>query len=106
MFVVRIPLFIALVVGTSFIAKAVDYILPTGVTVLTEEQLLTIIIGNTTTGKNSVAGKWAEYYEPSRDEGKNGEIRGKARRAYYGQWKINGSLMCLDFDGINSDMVQ
>jgi len=47
MFGVRTCLLVSLVVGATSIATAEDYVLPTGVTVLTEEQILNQIIGNT-----------------------------------------------------------
>lgn len=47
MFGFRICLLMALVVATTSVTSAEDYVVPTGVTVLTEEQLLNQIIGNT-----------------------------------------------------------
>ena len=64
---------------------------------LSEEQLLSNIVGNTLTGKNNVVGKWAEYYEPSKGGERKGKIYGKAKKHYSGQWKIVGSLMCFDY---------
>ena len=55
----RICLLVALVAGITSIATAVDYTVPTGVTVLTEEQLLNQIIGNTLMGGT----KRVEYFE-------------------------------------------
>jgi len=43
----RICVLVALLVGAISPATAEDYVLPTGVTVLTEEQLLNQIIGST-----------------------------------------------------------
>jgi len=64
---------------------------------LSEEQLLSNIVGNTLTGKNNLVGKWAEYYEPSKVGEKKGNIYGKAKKPYWGQWEIDGSLMCFDY---------
>jgi len=95
MFVVRISLLIALVVGTSFITKAADYILSTGVTVLTEERLLNQIIGNTFVGGEL----WVEYLELAANGLKEGRIRGLRRGTpYTGKWTINKALMCWQFD--------
>ena len=47
---VRICLFVALLAGATAIVTAEDYVLPTGVTILTEEQLLTQVIGSTFVG--------------------------------------------------------
>jgi hypothetical protein len=97
MFRVRICLLVVLIVTTTSVTSAEDYILPTGVTVLTEEQLLNQIIGNTL-----VAGSesWVDYYElPASDE-KKGRLKGKAGvPGYYeGDWTIHGALMCLHYD--------
>jgi hypothetical protein len=63
---------VALLVGTTFIATAEDYVIPTGVTVLTEEQLLKQIIGNTVMdGIES----WVEYFEPPTGDQKKGSFR-------------------------------
>ena len=43
----RLCLIFALVVGATPVATAADYTVPAGVTILTEEQLLTYIIGST-----------------------------------------------------------
>jgi hypothetical protein len=75
MFGVRICLLVALVVATTSVTSAEDYILPTGVTVLTEEQLLNQIIGNTL---ESGYGRWVEYYEPPTGDQKKGRFKGKS----------------------------
>ncbi len=94
MCVVRIPLFIALVLGASFIAKAANYILPTGVTVLTEEQLLNQIIGNT-----FVEDRWVEYFEPAANGQKEGRLKGLRKGTpYTGKWTISKALMCWQYD--------
>ena len=87
---------VGLISWTTSIANAGDYIVPEGVTVLTEEQLMTQVIGNTYMG-----GKiWVEYYEPSTVGKMEGRIKGKQGRTkvYGGNWKINGPLMCWEFD--------
>ncbi len=71
----RICLLVALVAGITSIATAVDYTVPTGVTVLTEEQLLNQIIGNTLEGGN---GRWVEYFEPPTGDQKKGMFKGKS----------------------------
>ncbi len=96
MFKTRICFLAALFSCSVSIATAGDYIVPTGVTVLTEEQLLTQVIGNTYVGGT----RWVEYYEPAADELKKGRIKGKHSRygLYGGDWKIEGALMCWQFD--------
>ena len=64
MFGFRICLLVALVVATTSVTSAEDYVVPTGVTVLTEEQLLNQIIGSTITAGNS---RSAYFLPPSGD---------------------------------------
>ena len=82
--------------GVTSIAFAKDYKIPDGVTVLTEKQLLTQIIGNTLTGRN----KWFEYFDPSGKELKKGRLRGEGPQAelYEASWEVYKSLLCLKFD--------
>ncbi len=57
--------------------------------VLTEQEILAQIIGNTAT---SVGGKekWSEYYQP------DGTIRGRSDDGpYQGKWSVSGSEMCF-----------
>lgn len=70
------------------------------VRVLTEDQLLSNIIGNTLMGSDDFT--WADYYEPSQNEKRAGEIRGKSSNSYSGRWKIAGSMMCFDYEGSSS----
>ena len=79
------------------------YSLLTGVRILTEEQLLSNIVGNTLARKNSTGGDWAEYYEPPKGDQRKGEIIGKSSKPYSGQWNISGSLMCFDYGGSAGD---
>ena len=94
---VRICLLVALIVTTTSVTSAEDYILPTGVTVLTEEQLLNQIIGNTLVGGYE---NWVEYYEPPTGDQKKGRFEGKsvASSRYGGNWEVKGELMCWQFD--------
>jgi hypothetical protein len=91
----RICMFVALLAGAISTATAEDYVVPTGVTVLTEEQLLKQIIGSTL----NVGNKYFEYFElPTADE-KKGRIKGKGPIGFYeGDWTIDGALMCLHYD--------
>ncbi len=93
----RICVLVALLVGTTFIATAEDYVVPTGVTVLTEEQLLKQIIGNTLMGGNE---RWVEYLELPVGDQKKGRLKGWAgiTGLYEGDWTIHGALMCLHYD--------
>ena len=101
MFGFRICLLVALVVGTTSCATGKDYVVPTGVTVLTEEQLLNQIIGNTL---NAGYYGWFAYFLPPSGDQKKGRFRGK--RSYNGptsgDWTVNGSLMCRHFDKIDN----
>jgi hypothetical protein len=92
----RICFLAALFSWSVSVATAGDYIVPTGVTVLTEEQLLTRVIGNTLVGGT----RWVEYYEPATGNLKEGRIKGKSKGIglYGGSWKIKGALMCWEFD--------
>ena len=96
---VRAIVFVVLLAGIAHIATAQDYVTPPGVSLLTEEQLLTNIIGNTLMGRNNRVGKWAEYYEPSKVGKSYGSIYGKTKRSYSGSWKIDGALMCFYYRG-------
>ena len=89
-------LLLVLVMGTTSTATAADYTVPSGVTVLTEDQLLNQIIGNTFVGGT----RWVEYYEPAAGNPKEGRIKGKDRAygLYGGSWRIKDSLMCWEFD--------
>jgi len=86
---------IALSVSHPTISQAEDYVIPEGVDVLTEEQILTRIIGNT-----YVAGYlWVEFYVPPTGEQQEGRIRGKRLGfSYQGSWSVEGPLMCWKYD--------
>ena len=68
----RIFILIILVLGSQPVATAAEIIVPNGVTLLTEEQLLDRVIGNTFIGGK----RWVEYYEP----GIGGVKQGKDKR--------------------------
>ena len=92
----RICLLVALIVTTTSVTSAEDYVVPTGVTVLTEEQLLNQIIGNTLIGGS---GRYRAYFLPPSGDQKKGRFKGKAKGTYTkGDWTVNGSLMCWHFD--------
>jgi hypothetical protein len=95
MFGFRICLLVALVVATTSVTSAEDYVVPTGVTLLTEEQLLNQIIGSTLLGGE----KWVEYFEPAANGLKEGRIKGlQGGSPYGGKWTINKALMCWQYD--------
>ena len=100
MFGPRICLIIALVAGATSNATAVDYTVPTGVTVLTEEQILNQIIGNTLVGGYA---HWFEYYEPPTGDQKKGRFKAKSAAfgRHGGSWEVKGHLMCWQFDKPN-----
>ncbi len=97
MYGIRICLLAALLVSTTLTEAAEDYILPTGVTVLTEEQLLNQIIGNTLVGGYE---NWVEYYEPPTGDQKKGRFKGKSTGSghYGGSWEVKEELMCWQHD--------
>jgi hypothetical protein len=97
MYGTRICLLAALLVSTTLIEAAGDYVVPAGVTVLTEDQLLNQIIGNTVRGGS---GRWFAYFLPPSGDQKKGRFKGKHRgtRHTKGDWTVNGSLMCWHFD--------
>ena len=98
---VRICLLVALIVTTTSATSAEDYVLPTGVTVLTEEQLLNQIIGNTL---GSRYGYWFNYFLPPSGDQKKGRFRGKSSGSsgpHSGDWTIHGALMCRHYDKIS-----
>jgi len=97
MYGIRICLLAALLVSTTLTEAAEDYILPTGVTVLTEDQLLNQIIGNTLVGGYE---NWVEYYEPPTGDQKKGRFKGKSTGSghYGGSWEVKEELMCWQHD--------
>ncbi len=97
MYGTRICLVAALVVSATLTEAAEDYILPTGVTVLTEEQLLNQIIGNTLVGGYE---NWVEYFEPPTGDQKKGRFKGKSTGSglYGGSWEVKENLMCWQYD--------
>ncbi len=97
MFGVRTCLLVSLVVGATSIATAEDYVLPTGVTVLTEEQILNQIIGNTLVYGYE---HHVEYFEPPTGDQKNGRIKATSAPLgrYGGSWEVKENLMCWKHD--------
>ncbi len=95
MYGTRICLVATLVVSTISAEAAEDYVVPTGVSVLTEDQLLNQIIGSTLSTRG-----WSNYFLPPSGDQKKGRFKG--RFSYYGSangdWTVNGSLMCRYFD--------
>jgi hypothetical protein len=86
----------SLISWAASIANAGDYVTPEGITVLTEKQIMTQIIGNT----YMWGIKTVEYFEPSTGGNKEGRIKGKHRRTglFGGNWKVTGPLMCWEYD--------
>ncbi len=94
---IRNCLLVVLIIGATSVNAAEDYVIPTGVTVLTEEQILNQIIGSTLM---ATYGRWTEYYLPPSGDQKKGRFKG--RYSYYGptkgDWTVNGSLICRHYD--------
>jgi len=61
--------------------------------VLTEEEILAQIVGNTAVSTGG-GERWAEYYQP------DGAIRGRSEHgSMQGKWTVSGSEMCFDYVG-------
>jgi hypothetical protein len=99
MFGFRICLLVALVVTTTSVTSAEDYVVPTGVTVLTEKQLFNQIIGSTIGSANR---HWFAYFLPPSGDQKKGKFRGRSAAGgpTSGDWTVKSSLMCWHFDKI------
>ena len=75
----------------SLTANPEDYVVPVGVTLMSEQEIRANIIGN------SVTGYWQgeEFYEYLAPDG---TIRGlSAGRPYDGIWSISGTVLCWDY---------
>ncbi len=97
MYGTRICLLAALIVSTTLAEAAEDYVVPAGVSVLPEDQLLNQIIGSTLNAGN---GRWLNYYLPPSGDQKKGRFKGRSAMTgpTKGDWTVNGSLMCRHFD--------
>jgi hypothetical protein len=102
MFGYRLYIGLIFVVAIFPASYAQEYKIPPGVTVLTEEQLFSKIIGNTL-----MAGgyRWGAYFVPSIDGKKKGRFRGRnavlgPANPTSGDWTVNGELMCWYFDNV------
>ncbi len=74
-----------------------DYVVPEGVTLMTEDEIRSKIIGNTLTGTD-YGKKWWEFYVP------DGKIKGLwDRERYRGKWSLDGPVMCFDYAGTGYD---
>jgi len=97
MYGTRTCLLAALIVSTTSVAAAEDYVVPDGVSVLTEDQLLNQIIGSTlVTGY----GRLYAYFLPPSGDQKKGRFKGRSASTgpMKGDWTVNGALMCRHFD--------
>ena len=97
MYGTRFCLLAALIVSPTLTEAAEDYVVPDGVSVLTEDQLLNQIIGNTLNGGN---GRWYAYFLPPTGDQKKGRFKGRSSFSgpNKGDWTVNGSLMCRHFE--------
>ncbi len=97
MYGTRICLLAALIVSTTLAEAAEDYVVPAGVSVLTEDQLLNQIIGSTLKTY-----RWRAYFLPPSSDQKKGRFKGRNSMVgpIPGDWTVNGSLMCWHFDSI------
>ncbi len=93
----RICVLVAFLLAAISPATAEDYVVPTGMTVLTEEQLLKQIIGSTLMGGNF---GWVAYFLPPSGDQKKGRLKGRNSFSgpFSGDWSVNRSLMCWHFD--------
>ena len=61
--------------------------------VLTEQEILAQIVGNTAVSTGG-GERWSEYYQP------DGTIRGRSEHGtMQGKWTVSGSEMCFDYVG-------
>lgn len=86
---------LALLVGAG-VTYGVEYTPPSGVTILTEQELMSNIVGNTLDGREN---KWVEYYEPPTGSEPEGNVIGLwgGIKWYAASWTIDGSLMCWSY---------
>jgi len=71
------------------VAQTREYAEPEGITVLTEEELRTKVIGNTIAGKSYRGPMYVEFYQP------DGNTRGLWDGSpYKSTWAISGKVMC------------
>ena len=96
---IRNCLLMVLIIGVTSVNAAEDYVIPTGVSVLTEEQLLNQIIGSTLNGGN---GFWLAYFLPPSGDQKKRRFKGRSAMLgpTSGDWTVNGELMCWYFDRV------
>ncbi len=74
-----------------------DYVVPEGVTLMTEDEIRSKIIENTMTGTD-YGKKWWEFYVS------DGKIKGLwDRQRYRGKWSLDGPVMCFDYAGTGYD---
>ena len=99
MYGTRICLVAALIVSPTLTIAAEDYVVPDGVSVLTEDQLLNQIIGSTLIGGY---GRWYAYFLPPSGDQKKGRFTGRSgmNGPTKGDWTVNGSLMCWHLDSL------
>lgn len=85
---------LALALTFSAAANARDYVLPSNVTVLSENQIVDLLIGNTAFNRH-----YSEYHEPPAGERLTGGVRGRHKLygPYTGKWSLEGPLMCWEF---------
>ena len=78
--------------------NAAQFTTPTDVTILSEQELLSTIIGNTLDGREN---RWLEYYEPPTELARSGKVIGvwSGLKVYTALWTIDGSLMCWRYPG-------
>ncbi len=87
----RIQLLAILFVLATSITTAEEYIIPKGVNIFTEEQLLNKFVGNTFSNE-----RWAEYFEPPINNPNMGKIKGKfLNTAYLGSWEVKAVQVCF-----------
>lgn len=86
---------VAIATCTASIADSFKF--PSGVDVMSEEDIQQRIVGSTLSGNNKGTA-WSETYLPF------GTIVGTwGSKTYIGAWELSGSVLCLDYQGSNSD---
>ena len=81
-----LPFVVAL---AAFSDDVAGYVTPSGVTLLTEAEILQLLAGNTLASEKR---DWGEHYT------EDGKLRGLSNNEYYrGKWKVDGAVICFSY---------
>ncbi len=81
------------------LASATDYATPAGVTLMSEADIKSKVVGNTLEGITKKGEHWAEWY------GDTGKVVGRWKKKwiYYGKWQTEGPVFCVKYPDEPSD---